>query len=1383
MAGCVLSASHRSDRGNDHRQKPHSIEAVSGNLNYPFMTARWMLSRAGIINVYQYTDETLEFADGRLLLRGVNGSGKSTALNMLLPFLLEGDVRRIDAAGEQAGVLSSWMLASGAEDQPQRVGYLWIEFADGERYLTCGCGLRANVSSGQVRPWWFITSRRPDINLSLVVGREPRSRAQLAEEIQPDHVFDHHDRDGYRAEIRDRLFGGADEGTIRDHIDLLHIVRNPRVGDRIDKDLPRYLVDALPQLSDRAVDEAARPLEGLDDHRQNVADLEATLRTLKELMDRYSEYLLSDFHTLLTQGQEVMAEEVQARWHLSEADNAVLAAAASCEDRHRDIGNAQAQTRALESEISGLLESDAYKKSADLLRRRQEVLTLQRHLDDATALAEKMGAELTDVTTTAEHAAATWQGHVSQVSEALTRLGQGCRRASLSATLPSPPAPSSFGTHAPDDARAPWDPQQDETALSLILGKVGLREDDITVVREQMTHVDHADLELAKAATALTLARSDLEQHDQRYTTAGRQLKTARTAWSEEAQAWTEHYRGHCDTNGSPTADEVLSGGSGQTLEEHHTSLVVAIDATGQWHQEVLARLSHQANLRQQEREALERHLHDLEQQTSPPPPRLNWQHSTDDLLLRDMIEFAPHVTPNEQISLEAGLEAAGLLGASLREDGSLRLDTGTLVIVPGNPVTPCLHDHLIISNATRLSPTQHAMVGALLSSISTDDKALTTSSPLAVVTLDGRFRMGTLHGAWEKQTVDHVGVAAREQSLVRMREEQLVRCREAANAVQSIEEQVATQKGRYDEAQILRTSVPSLTSVEKAQARRDASEAAREDAGEKQRQALNVHMSKDREHATARNALHSIAQERNLPESRTPLDEVATALTQVRTDCAAALGEIRQAVLARDALSAARHQVSAIASHRDDAMAQRTASHRDHTHAATSLAAIEATLGVAHDEVMERLQRTQQAKETTGHRLDVLRNQLTAAEREDERAGVIRDQRLSEHAQRLGAVMDLIPPWKTLLALPGIVAAVLPLDTEREAVASACDALGDDVAAVGALLDVLKHNLPVAPTKVVTAQMIRDSVSKRRGSLGHGYDISDSQANSWEPVVVEVNSSGGHQPLIEALADVTERYTSQFALLSREQDEALRNLLSGMIAQEVAHKMHAAGTLVDGINKTLGKITTAHGVGVSLRWRPVNDRDDVAAAMKIMRKTPDLREPDEERHLRSYLDATISLARKEDPDTPYRDLIRTVFDYRQWFEMTILVTRPDSVSHPLSRRTALSEGEKKIVTYLPLFAAVAASCDQLKEYSPSSPRFVLLDDAFAKVSEDNHAKLFSLLVDLDLDILATSERLWGTHATVPTMAIIEVIRDAQQGVIVLEKSNWKTATEGTAAK
>ena len=52
---------------------------------------RWRLSRAGIVNVWFYLDNEFTLSGGRMILRGTNGSGKSRALEMLLPFLLDAD--------------------------------------------------------------------------------------------------------------------------------------------------------------------------------------------------------------------------------------------------------------------------------------------------------------------------------------------------------------------------------------------------------------------------------------------------------------------------------------------------------------------------------------------------------------------------------------------------------------------------------------------------------------------------------------------------------------------------------------------------------------------------------------------------------------------------------------------------------------------------------------------------------------------------------------------------------------------------------------------------------------------------------------------------------------------------------------------------------------------------------------------------------------------------------------------------------------------------------------------------------------------------------------------------------------------------------------------
>ena len=311
-------------------------------------------------------------------------------------------------------------------------------------------------------------------------------------------------------------------------------------------------------------------------------------------------------------------------------------------------------------------------------------------------------------------------------------------------------------------------------------------------------------------------------------------------------------------------------------------------------------------------------------------------------------------------------------------------------------------------------------------------------------------------------------------------------------------------------------------------------------------------------------------------------------------------------------------------------------------------------------------------------------------------------------------------------------------------------------------------------PPSPVSADSVRQSLRQRRDSLGAGWDAEDHQPDEALPMSIEVTGPLGRMPLPDAAAQVELQLRRLSSLLTAKQDQALRNLLQGLIAKEVADKLHAAGELVDRMNGRLDRITTSHGIGVTLRWRRRDDLDDpLAGTIDLLAKPPDLRTLEQDQELAAALSARIADARRLDPDAPYRDLIAHVLDYRAWHRMSLVLHRPGRSDETLTRRTALSEGEKKMVSYLPLFAAVAASCDALAEAEPAAPRFVLLDDAFAKVSEDNHAKLFGLLVELDLDFIATSERLWGTHATVPELAITEVLRDASLGVIVLEHSHW----------
>ena len=97
--------------------------------------------RAGILGLWDYAQQVFHFADGRLVLRGPNGSGKTKALEVLVPFVLDGsiDARRLDPFSGHERTMHANLLYGG---EKHGTGYCWLEFARGEEHVTLGVGMR-----------------------------------------------------------------------------------------------------------------------------------------------------------------------------------------------------------------------------------------------------------------------------------------------------------------------------------------------------------------------------------------------------------------------------------------------------------------------------------------------------------------------------------------------------------------------------------------------------------------------------------------------------------------------------------------------------------------------------------------------------------------------------------------------------------------------------------------------------------------------------------------------------------------------------------------------------------------------------------------------------------------------------------------------------------------------------------------------------------------------------------------------------------------------------------------------------------------------------------------------------------------------------------------
>lgn len=1343
---------------------------------------RWRLSRAGIVNVYQYENEVLHFGGGRLLLRGVNGSGKSTAMNMLLPFLLTARQTRIDAAGEQSGMLKAWML--DGRDDAQPVGYLWIEFERHGEFLVCGCGIKANRQSDTVTTWWFVTAKRPGIDLELVERSVPLSAEGLRAALEGDEVFSDRHRSDYRQTVERCLFGGA---RIGQHIRLIDRVRNPRIGDRIDVELPTHLADALPQLSEQALSEAAQPLDDLEEHRRNVADLEQTSRVIRGLLDVYRSYCVSELNRRVAEGRHCLEELRRRARDQKSKQRAADAAAAEVGQLDESIRGLEEEAERLRREIAALEASPAYRDGQHLESLRALVADLADQLTSAAKRVDDHEQRVKAAVEQLQQAQHRGRGDLTELNDDMAAATELSQRVRIARRPPGPVAvlESSLAGVDAAEPKGPFDAAAVRDQVAAMDAAVLERKADIDEVETARTALDAAEQQFTLAESELTTAVNRAGEAQDRLGEQTGRLAATRRAWAEQVRLWASEAFPLLRAAGveAPTT-AALAVGSGQEPQasgDHEavrSGLVSEADDLVGCCREAVALIDLRLAGERAAVEEAQALVAELEARTEPDPPRLDWQIAADHCFA-DLIDFAAHLDDAERAGIEAALQASGLLSARLASDGALELSSGELVAVVAGGVPRPLSDCLTVTVPDRLfGEVDEGLVAKLLESISCDVRG----DAATAVAADGAFRVGSLRGLHSKERAEFIGVTARRAALDRARREAGETLERAQTVVARREAERAGRKASLDEAQRRRSKLPVTAAIVTALADFDTATAAFDAAEDERTAAAERAAEAERESVDASNALHRVATTLQLPADRDRLNAVRGDLREMKSAlerCRSRIEALRRSV--DDWVRAAGRWRTAV----DDLGAEQGELARiesKYTGERARLATIEDSIGLEYAEVVAtRDQCAAELEKAEAHLPTTRRERDRAVERRSEsraEANVAE----AQHGEAEQACETMRRSLTEVLATAGLVEAIgdAAVPTGAIVVRSAgSDGLREVLDAVDRLLSGSDES-----ANEVTADGVRQSLMQRRDTLGAGWDAEARQPDPMLPLVVEVTGPSGRAPLAASLQAVTRQHQQLAGLLDAKQDDALRQLLQGLIAREVAEKIHGAERLVQLMNERLGAVETAHRVGVQLRWRRSPEIDHATTRMvDLLAKLPDLRTDDDESGLRLALSRRLDEARARQPDVPYRQLIAETLDYKQWHEMGVMLRR-DGQETKLSRRTPLSEGEKKLVTYLPLFAAVAASYDALAEQCggpdgswPDIARFVLLDDAFAKVSEDNHAALFELLVKLDLDLIATSERLWGTFSTVPEIAITEVVRDATLGVILLEHYRWDGAT------
>ncbi len=341
------------------------------------MTDRFKPTRAGIINLWDYFDEEFAFGDGRLALRGHNGSGKTKALEVLFPFVLDGglDARRLDPFSGENRTMKANLLYRG---QDAEHGYVWMEFGrptgPGEQEtVTLVIGLTAHKNWERARPSFFITAQRMGVDFGLLsADSRPLTAKQLTAILGRDASFG--DRRGaYQDAVDARLFGLGRERYTQ-LLDLLIALRRPLLAKDLDPvKVSGTLSAGLSPVDEDLVEQAARDFENLAAVQKQYDDLAAADAAVRAFLTQYTAYLRA--HTR-HQADQVTARTTAAAGHVAGIITAVheAAAAGRQEQRAKEAGeSARISVETFGARLSALKDRDAYKDHEKLALRRSQL--------------------------------------------------------------------------------------------------------------------------------------------------------------------------------------------------------------------------------------------------------------------------------------------------------------------------------------------------------------------------------------------------------------------------------------------------------------------------------------------------------------------------------------------------------------------------------------------------------------------------------------------------------------------------------------------------------------------------------------------------------------------------------------------------------------------------------------------------------------------------------------------------------------------------------------------------------------------------------------------------------------------------------------------------
>lgn len=1353
---------------------------------------RFRPTRAGIINLWDYRDQEFSFADGRLVLRGPNGSGKTKALEVLFPFVLDGRIepRRLNPFAGEERTMKSNLLYRGQESAHS---YVWMEFGRGSREdpesVTVGIGMRASRQNDKVTRWYFVADGRVGVDFSLLGSDDrPLTKKQLADQLGTDALTDR--PVDYRAAIDARMFGlGAQRYD--QLINLILTLRRPQLAKNLDpKGLSQALTDGLRPLDEQLVLEAARSFSDMEEVGRALEGLAQADQAAKNFVGVYSKYL----RVQVRSDVEQVSRRLEAVTH---ATTAHFAAAALKERRLQERLAAEKRfddaERALDQAVADretLQRSSAYEGKQQLDDLAESAAKLKVSAAQQSERARGAQSDLEKRATESARA----DSALADAVAALNRAEDDLQTAAEDAGIAWASMPASART------------DQFSTALR---GHAEERDGDVRAVRDALGTVEKASTERARADKSAARARELLEASRASVIEAEASVELARAQYSSALRSWrSENSARYLAAGVTAAAFEALDAAVPHIGEDDAPSLdAVLADASAEGLETVRSRRTQAgvtASALAEELAAMrsERDLVSAQHDDAPPPfaARTSTRDDRDGAPLWKLVRFVDGVDPSEAAGIESALHAANLLDGwiSPTDVPESMLSEQYLVPAPedARPTGRTLSDVLDPEPGTGVP---ESLVRDVLASIALGPAEDAVTS----IGVDGRFWQGVQRGRHVKPDAEYIGATARARR-------RAARIAELDASIESTEASAtAAREEERAAAELLRGLAAAAKQLPRASAIIKAQKAVTESAGAlRTSQAGATAASSELDQAIAELSakekhLRTTAVAHRTPHSAREIDSLAAAIRHFQNQGELVLrrrGEhVREAERRREALNRL-EETTGLA---EELAEEAAIAEENYLQQVKRLEILSDKLGSTAEQINADLEKARE-------KIEASKVEQRAARKADKEAGeaIGKAEGACNTAQEglraaltegIGDAARLAPYARrdllTILGVPTVhsegsdvyswpssESAWLSVEQILYRIQNATSP-DEEIEVLPPAVHRLHAALDEATSSVKASESYRKST---RTALTSALQEFDSQLASsgqdyrlqWDApdglTVVRVQDEQGYSSIGEFADRIGEARSNQETLLTEHERRILEDALLTGLAQQIHERTVDARELIAQMASEMKQRKMSSGNTIGVHWVLADNLEEGAREVsKLLDRDASSLGADDLASMRAHFASEIRIARAAHPERSYPEILASTLDYRRWRVFSFNLISGDGTEDRLTvaRHSALSGGEQSVSLHLPLFAAAHV---MLSSADPHSPRLLALDEAFAGVDDNGRSELLGLSVQFDLDLFMTGYDLWITYSDVPGCAHYDLAHSTAENTVSAALLVWE---------